>query len=100
MTISKEQKDQSLFVTVEGRIDATTVPELDKELKSAIDNISELILDLAEVDYVSSAGLRMIVALQRKMDQKGSLIIRNVRPEISRILEITGLYDMLNIQEG
>ena len=72
----------------------------EKELMSATDSIRELILDFAEIDYVSSAGLRMIVALQKRMNQQGSLVILNVRPEIISILEVTGLYKLLNIQEG
>lgn len=100
MAIRKELKDQSLTVSLEGRIDSVTAPELEKELMSATDSIRELILDFAEIDYVSSAGLRMIVALQKRMNQQGSLVILNVRPEIISILEVTGLYKLLNIQEG
>ena len=98
MTIKKELEGQSLCVAVEGRIDAATAPELEKELTSALELISDLTLDLKEVDYVSSSGLRLFVTLQKRMNQQGSLTIRNVRPEIVNILKITGLYNLLNIQ--
>ena len=98
MTISKVQEDATLTVGIEGRLDTTTAPQLEGELRTAVNGITELILDLAGLEYISSAGLRVLLSAQKVMNRQGSMKIRNVKPEIMDIFEITGFVDILDIQ--
>ncbi len=97
MTIRKEQNGGALDIAPEGRLDTTTAPELEAELKN-LEGVTELIFDLAGLEYISSAGLRVLLSAQKTMNKQGSMIILNTRPEIMDIFEITGFTDILNIQ--
>lgn len=99
MNILKTQEGSSLTVALEGRLDTVTAPQLEGELRTAVNGISELILDLAALDYISSAGLRVLLSAQKVMNRQGSMVIRNVKPEIMEIFEVTGFVDILNIEE-
>ena len=99
MNILKTQEGSSLTVALEGRLDTVTAPQLEGELRTAVNGISELILDLAALDYISSAGLRVLLSAQKVMNRQGSMTIRNVKPEIMEIFEVTGFVDILNIEE-
>ena len=99
MTISKVQEDATLTVGIEGRLDTTTAPQLEGELRTAVNGITELILDLAGLEYISSAGLRVLLSAQKVMNRQGSMKIRNVKPEIMDIFDVTGFVDILDIEE-
>ena len=98
MNIIKTQDGSTLTVALEGRLDTTTSPQLEGELRTAVNGVTELIFDLDELDYVSSAGLRVLLSAQKVMNRQGSMLIRNVKPEIMEIFEVTGFVDILNIE--
>ena len=98
MTIKKSTKDKELEVKVSGRLDTTTAPQLETELKQGIENKELLILDFSELEYLSSAGLRVILAAQKVMNKQGKMIVRNVNETIMDIFEVTGFTDILTIE--
>ena len=99
MNILKNQKDANLTISLEGRLDTSTSPQLENELRTALNGISELVFDLAKLDYISSAGLRVLLSAQKTMNKQGEMEIRNVKPEIMEIFEVTGFVDILTIRE-
>lgn len=98
MTINKEMNDQVLSVHIEGRLDTTTAPELEESLKDSIDEAKELILDLENLEYMSSAGLRVLLSAQKQMSQQGSMKVINVNDTIKEIFEVTGFDSILTIE--
>lgn len=99
MTIAKETKGTSLILALEGRLDTTTAPELEAELKESLkEDITNLVLDMKELVYLSSAGLRVILAAQRQMNKQGSMVVRNVCETIMEVFEVTGFSDILTIE--
>lgn len=98
LNISKKSEDSKLYVAVEGRLDTTTAPELEESLKDELDNVSELIIDLKDLDYISSAGLRVLLACQKKMMKQGKMTVTNPNDVISEIFEVTGFSDILTIE--
>ena len=98
MKIQKDRKDQELTVTLNGRLDTTTAPMLEQELLQSWNDISTLILDLKELDYISSAGLRVILAAQKQMLKQGSMILRNLSDNVREVFEMTGFADIMTIE--
>ena len=98
MTINKTMDGEQLTITLEGRLDTTTAPRLDKEVKQSIKGIRELIFDFEKLDYVSSAGLRILLSAQKVMNKQGDMIIRHVNDTIMEVFEITGFADILTIE--
>ena len=98
MNIIKTQEGTALTVALEGRLDTVTASQLEGELRSAVSGVKELVFDFEKLDYVSSAGLRVLLAAQKVMNRQGGMTIRNVKPEIMDIFEITGFLDILNIE--
>ena len=98
MEIRKEKKDSALSLAIEGRIDTTTAPQLEAELKRSIEGVTGLVLDFAALEYLSSAGLRVLLAAQKVMNKQGKMVIRNVNETIAEIFEITGFSDILTIE--
>ena len=99
MNIVKTQEGSKLTIALEGRLDTVTAPQLEAELRTAVNGVSELVFDLGALDYVSSAGLRVLLSAQKVMNRQGSMTIRSVKPEIMEIFEVTGFTDILNIEE-
>ncbi|WP_297212048.1 STAS domain-containing protein [uncultured Flavonifractor sp.] len=97
MTITKEQNGSSLTVNLQGRLDTTTAPDLDAELKEDLAGIQALTLDLKELEYISSAGLRVLLSAQKVMNKQGSMVVRNVNQTVMEVFEITGFSDILTI---
>lgn len=97
MEIKKENKGKELTLFIKGRLDTTTSPLLERELKESIGVVEKLILDFSELEYLSSAGLRVILAAQKVMNRQGEMIVRNVNETISEIFEVTGFVDILTI---
>ena len=98
MTISKDRKESTLALALEGRLDTVTAPELEKELKGSLDGVSDLTLDFAGLDYISSAGLRVLLSAQKTMNSQGKMKIKNVNETIMEIFEVTGFTDILTIE--
>ena len=99
MNIVKTQEGTTLTVALVGRLDTLTSPQLEGELRTAVNGISTLVFDLSGLDYISSAGLRVLLSGQKVMNRQGSMTIRNVKPEIMDIFDVTGFVDILNIEE-
>ena len=97
MTINKTLENGKLNVALEGRLDTTTAPELENALKDVIADVKELEFDLSSLEYISSAGLRVLLSAQKVMNSQGSMKITNVVPEIMEVFEITGFTDILTI---
>ena len=97
MNIRKNLDGTTLTLTLEGRLDTATSPQLEAELKRSIDGISCLALDLRRVEYISSAGLRVLLSAQKVMNRQGEMIVRNVGESIMEVFEITGFTDILTI---
>ena len=98
MNIVKNLDGSKLSLAVEGRLDTTTAPELEKELAESVEGVSELVFDLNALDYISSAGLRVLLAAQKRMNKQGSMVIRNAKEDIMDIFEVTGFCDILTIE--
>ena len=98
MTIMKKAEGTALTISLEGRLDTSTAPELEAELNAGLDGVTALTLDLGELLYLSSAGLRVILAAQKRMNKQGKMTVTNVCDEIMEVFEITGFVDILNIQ--
>ena len=98
MTIKTEKKDSALAVVLEGRLDTNTAPELDETLKSSLEGVTELTLDLEKLDYLSSAGLRVLLSAQKTMNRQGTMVVKNVNETIMEIFEVTGFSDILTIR--
>lgn len=98
MNIVKETKGAILNLALEGRLDTTTAPQLEAELKASMDGITELNLDFEKLEYLSSAGLRVLLAAQKVMNRQGSMVIHHVNDTIREVFEVTGFIDILTIE--
>ena len=98
MTVTKTLEEKVLNVKVEGRLDTATAPALEEELAEVMDEAEELVFDLEGLEYMSSAGLRILLATQKKMAQKGGMKVVNVNDGIKEIFDITGFSDILTIE--
>ena len=98
MTIEKNLNGAELNVKVIGRLDTVTAPQLEAEFKGNVNGVEKLVLDFAELEYLSSAGLRVILATQKVMNKQGEMIIKNVNDTINEIFEVTGFIDILTIE--
>lgn len=99
MTINKTLNGTSLNIALEGRLDTTTAPQLEQELRDALNGVSELTLDFENLAYISSAGLRVLLFAQKAMNKQGSMVIRHVNDTIAEVFEITGFNDVLTIEK-
>ena len=98
LNITKTIDEGKADYMLEGRLDTVTAPELEKELKASLDGISELTLDFEKLDYISSAGLRVLLSTQKVMTKQGALKIVHVNETIMEIFEVTGFTDILTIE--
>ena len=98
MTVDIEKNNQTVILKVEGRLDTTTAPALEKTVNEVCENAKELVLNLEKLAYISSAGLRVLLAAQKKMNQQGSMKLIRVCQEVMDILEMTGFADILVIE--
>ena len=98
MTITKTQNGSELTVVVAGRLDTMTAPELEKELNESLKGVTALTFDLIKLDYVSSAGLRVLLSAQKKMNKQGEMKLIHVNETIMEIFEVTGFSDILTIE--
>ena len=98
MTIEKNLTGTELTVALAGRLDTTTAPQLEAELKQSYAGVDKLVLDFAALEYLSSAGLRVLLQAQKTMNKQGEMIIKNVNETINEIFEVTGFIDILTIE--
>ena len=98
MDIKKELNGTELKISIIGKLNTVTAPQLETEIKSSVVGITDLILDFAELDYLSSAGLRVILTAQQIMMKQGKMVIRNVNDTINEIFDVTGFIDILTIE--
>ena len=98
MNIIKNKDGSKLALALEGRLDTTTAPQLEEELKEALDGVTALELDFQQLEYLSSAGLRVLLAAQKVMNKQGSMVIRHVNETIHEVFEVTGFIDILTIE--
>ena len=98
MTIEKSVNGTELAVVLSGRLDTTTAPQLETELKASLEGVETLIFDFAALEYLSSAGLRVLLAAQKTMNRQGSMVVRNVNETITEIFEVTGFCDILTVE--
>ena len=98
LKIEKNKNDAELTIALEGRLDPNTSQQLEKELKDEIDGVASLTFDFKALEYISSAGLRVLLSAQKIMNKQGSMKITNVNSEIMEIFEVTGFSDILDIE--
>ena len=98
MTIEKSVNGTELSVVLSGRLDTTTAPQLEAELKASLEGVETLIFDFTALEYLSSAGLRVLLAAQKTMNRQGSMVVRNVNETITEIFEVTGFCDILTVE--
>ena len=99
MNITENLNGNQLCLSLEGRLDTTTAPELEKVTKSRLDGVTELVIDMKGLDYLSSAGLRVLMGAQLTMNKQGSMKVTNVNETIMEIFEVTGFGDILTIEK-
>ena len=98
MTINKKLDGAALTLALEGRLDTTTAPQLEAEFKASLAGVTALTLDMAELAYLSSAGLRVILAAQKQMNKQGGMVVKHVNETIMEVFEVTGFTDILTIE--
>ena len=98
MNIIRNKDGSKLTLALEGRLDTTTAPQLEGELKEALDGVTALELDFQQLEYLSSAGLRVLLAAQKVMNRQGSMVVRHVNETIHEVFEVTGFIDILTIE--
>lgn len=97
MDITKNKDGGKLEIKVSGRLDTTTAPQLDSEIKESVDGVTELVFDLGNLEYISSAGLRVLLASQKTMNKQGEMKVTAVSEPVMEIFEVTGFSEILTI---
>ena len=98
MEIIKEKNGTRFDLSLVGRLDTTTAPQLEEVVTNELDGVDTLSLDFAKLEYISSAGLRVLLAAQKLMNKQGNMTIKNVNDDINEVFEITGFSDILTIE--
>ena len=98
MTIEINKNAEATVIEITGRLDTTTAPALDKTINEDIEDTKNLVLDVKEMEYISSAGLRVLLSAQKKMQKIGSMKVTGVRAEVMDVFEMTGFADILVIE--
>ena len=98
LNITTEKNGNELTFKLNGRLDTVTAPELETPVRNDLADVTNLIFDLSELEYISSAGLRVLLLAQKTMNKQGKMIVKNVSEEINEIFEVTGFSDILTIE--
>ena len=98
LNVKKEKTGTNLVVALEGRLDTVTAPAFEAELKEAVEGISNLTIDASKLEYVSSAGLRVLLSAHKIMSKQGSMVVKNLTEEVKEVFDITGFSDILTIE--
>ena len=96
--IEKTKNGSELVISLEGRLDTVTAPRLEEELKSSVQGIISLVFDLKDLQYISSAGLRVLLSAQKTMNRQGTMAVRNVSDGVREIFDVTGFSDILKFE--
>ncbi|MBR6230052.1 MAG: STAS domain-containing protein [Eubacterium sp.] len=97
MTITKTGEGATITIALEGRLDTTTAPDLEKEVQESLGGVTNLTFDLSALEYISSAGLRVLLSAQKIMNKQGEMKIIGANEAIMEVFEVTGFIDILNI---
>ena len=98
LNIEKKSDGKNLSFALSGRLDTTTAPDLEKEVKENIEGVEKLDFDFSDLAYISSAGLRVLLSAQKIMNKQGEMVVKNCSEEIKEIFEVTGFSDILTIK--
>ena len=98
MEIKKSQSGEELTLEITGRLDASTAPQLERELNASLTGVKNLVLNFAQLEYIASAGLRVLLVAQKRMNKQGKMSITNVSEEVKEVLDMTGFINFLNIE--
>lgn len=98
MKIAKTREGSRLTLALEGRLDTTSAPQLEAEIKGSLDGVAELVLEFEKLEYLSSAGLRVLLTAQKIMNKQGKMIVRQVNETILEVFEVTGFREILTIE--
>ena len=98
LNINRQTEGNVLTVFLEGRLDTSTSPELEEALKDGLDDVEKLIFDIENLEYISSAGLRVLLSNHKKMASKGGMVVKNPSDVVSEVFDVTGFADILNIE--
>ncbi|MBQ9028763.1 MAG: STAS domain-containing protein [Lachnospiraceae bacterium] len=98
MTIDKKAEGKRLELKVSGRLDTMTAPELENVIKNSLDGVEELVLDFEKLEYISSAGLRVVLGARKAMGESGSFAVKNLCSDVREIFDITGFSDIIMIE--
>ena len=98
MTIEIKRNAEETTIEIVGRLDTTTAPALDKTINEDVGDTKALVLDFKELEYISSAGLRVLLSAQKKLQKIGYMKVKNVREEVMEVFEMTGFADILTIE--
>ena len=98
LNIRKTQNENNLLIALEGRLDTMTAPELEKEIGASLNGVTSLVLDLGQLEYISSAGLRVLLSAQKAMNRQGGMKVCHVNETVMEIFEVTGFSDILTIE--
>jgi len=98
LSIEKKTEGKELVLALSGRLDTVTAPELESVLKESIEGAESLEFDMTELEYISSAGLRVLLSAQKTMSKQGSMVLKNVNEDVREIFDVTGFSDILTIE--
>ena len=98
LTIEKNADNNKLTISLKGRLDTTTAPSLESAFKSSLNGVTELIIDLKELVYISSAGLRVLLSAQKVMNKQGKMVVKNSNDDVRDVFDVTGFIDILNVE--
>ena len=98
MTINKTANGSNLELALIGRLDTTTAPQLENEVKTSLGGVKELTMNFADLEYISSAGLRVLLAAQKIMNKQGEMVIKHANDDIKEVFDITGFADILTLE--
>lgn len=98
MIINKKLNGTALEISPEGRLDTTTAPELEQELKESLSDVTALTFDFSKLEYISSAGLRVLLSAQKTMSGKGTMTVKNVNEIVQEVFDVTGFSDILTVE--
>lgn len=98
LNIEKKSEGNNLDIVLTGRLDTTTAPDLEKEVKENLEGVEKLTFDFASLEYISSAGLRVLLSAQKIMNKQGTMVVKNTSDEVKEIFDVTGFSDILTIE--
>ncbi|WP_035789273.1 STAS domain-containing protein [Butyrivibrio sp. XBB1001] len=98
LNINKTLAGNDLNISLEGRLDTMTAPDLEAQLTASLGGVENLVFDFAKLEYISSAGLRVLLSAQKTMNKQGTMVVRNATEEVKEIFEVTGFSDILTIE--